>query len=374
MKLRHLGDVLLTVPVFRALKHTFPGCRLTALVNAGTEGVLQKNPLIDEVLTLDRSVKRLGAIERYRREASFIRDVRRLGFDMTVDLTGGDRAALLSYLSGAPSRIGWKSKRGFLGKQRLYTGLTRPDHNSHMVLQNLAVVRAAGVDGPDLRVDFPVEPKDRDFVREVLHETGNTKRQALVHVHPTSRWLFKCWKDESMGEVIAWLLREGAAVAVTASAAESELRRSSAILAHIKAHAHDVPGLIDLSGRTTIGQLAALSEQADLFLGVDSAPMHVAAAVNTPVIALFGPTGACHWGPWNNGAAAPDGDHDFSRAYTCEGGTQCWGMHTVIQRAWDCIPCGQDGCRSTKVSNCLMDISPGEVEEILSVYLKEVGA
>jgi len=96
IKLRHIGDVLMTVPVFRALKQTFPSACTTALVNAGTEEVLKGNAYIDEILVFDRAIKRLPALPRYKREADFLAQVRKDRFDMTVDLTGGDRAALLS--------------------------------------------------------------------------------------------------------------------------------------------------------------------------------------------------------------------------------------------------------------------------------------
>ena len=121
IKLRHIGDVLLTVPVFRALKETFPGVRISALVNTGTEEVLKGNPLVDEIIVVDRKIKLLSPGSRLSKELCFLRAISKKKFDMTVDLTGGDRAAVLSFASGARYRIGPKFKKGFLGeKETLY--------------------------------------------------------------------------------------------------------------------------------------------------------------------------------------------------------------------------------------------------------------
>ena len=94
---------------------------------------------------------------------------------------------------------------------------------------------------------------------------------------------------------------------------------------------------IDLSGKMTLKQLAALSQRADLFIGVDTAPMHIAAAVKTPVIALFGPSGEFNWGPWGDAG------------------------HVVIKKDWPCRPCGKDGCEGSKRSRCLEEIREEEV-------------
>ncbi len=362
IKLRHIGDVLLTVPVFRALRETFPAARITALVNSGTEDVLRGNPLIDEVLSLDRGMKRLPALKRFGRERAFLKMIRGQGYDMTIDLTGGDRPAILSFISGARHRLGWKPKKGFFGKRYLYTHLSDPKGTGHMVLQNLDVVRPFGITTDNLSVDFPVSRDDSLWIQGILRDRNIPADVPLVHVHPTSRWLFKCWQDEHMAEVIAWFLKNDMAVIVTSSPERREMEKAGKILSLV-----DDPRLIDACGRTTISQLAALSKSAALFFGVDSAPMHIAAAVGTPVIALFGPSGAFHWGPWDNIQGTLQGS-----SYTKRNGIQRFGLHTVVQRDWDCIPCGRDGCNSTKVSRCLDDIGHQEVLSIIRERLIEL--
>lgn len=373
IKLRHIGDVLLTVPVFRALKETFPDAHISALVNSGTEDVLRGNPLIDEILILDRSIKKLSPVKRYAKEIVFLKNIRSKGFDMTVALTDGDRAAAISLASGAKYRLGWRSKKGFPGKKYAYTHLSEPDGNKHMVLQNLEVVSQFGITTKDLSVNFYIPDEDKIFIRDLLKKNGvpiksetfwdnnnRFEKTNIVHIHPTSRWLFKCWKDEYMAEVIRWLLDGRNTVIVTSSPDRREIEKAKRILSFVGSRfTNHSSRLLDLCGKTTIKQLGAISEASNLFLGVDSAPMHIAAAIGTPVIALFGPTGAYSWGPWDYNQTLEN------TPYLERNGVQVFGIHTVIQRNWECIPCGKDGCNGSKISRCLEDIKPEEVIEII---------
>jgi heptosyltransferase-3 len=105
---------------------------------------------------------------------------------------------------------------------------------------------------------------------------------------------------------------------------------------------------VDLAGRLSLKELGALISKARLFFGADSAPMHLASAVNTPAVALFGPSGVYNWGPWGEG-------------------------HLVIQKDWDCVPCGKDGCEGGKVSRCLVELTPAEVLDRMEQHFSELG-
>ncbi|MBI5212284.1 MAG: putative lipopolysaccharide heptosyltransferase III [Nitrospirae bacterium] len=400
IKLRHIGDVLLAAPVFRALKETFPDAHISALVNSGTEDALRGNPIIDEIISFDRDIKNLPALKRYFSEIDFLRHLRTKGFNMAVDLTGGDRAAVISIASGAKYRLGWKSKKGFIGKKYAYTHLSEPDGNKHTVLQNMEVISRFGIDTKDLSIDFHIPEEDRVFIGNILKGRNIKDGDTVVHVHPTSRWLFKCWEDEYTAEIITWLLGHGIKVIVTSSPDKKEMEKAKRIMSLV-GEGGDSPdstvspvnpgqspdGLVDLCGKTTIKQLGAVSGVSDLFFGVDSAPMHIAAAVGIPVIAIFGPSGAFNWGPWDNSMRGDcprftDGAKRSRRIgtvpvgqteetpYQKRNGIQTFGIHTVIQRDWECIPCGKDGCKGSKISRCLTDISPEEVKNIIVEKLK----
>ncbi|HDZ84490.1 MAG TPA: hypothetical protein ENH45_04645, partial [Nitrospirae bacterium] len=122
IKFRHIGDVLLTSPAIRALKENFPEADISVIVNSGTEEVLSGLPAISELMVFDRKIKKLPVLRKYMKEVAFYKEIRSKGFDMTVDLTGGDRAALVSFISGARYRLALDpGAQGFVGKRFLYT-------------------------------------------------------------------------------------------------------------------------------------------------------------------------------------------------------------------------------------------------------------
>jgi heptosyltransferase-3 len=200
-------------------------------------------------------------------------------------------------------------------------------------------------------VEIHYSPADRERVDRLLREEGIAPESAIVHIHPTSRWLFKCWRDEGMAAVIDRLEGSGGVRAVLTGGSE---RRELAKIESILRLCRNRP--VSLAGRISLKELAALSARARFFIGVDTAPMHIAAAVGTPVIALFGPSGEFNWGPWGKG-------------------------HVVIKKDLECRPCGKDGCQGTKRSRCLEEISEeevwGQVRKFLEKYsvpgLGEVG-
>jgi len=365
IKLRQIGDVLLSVPVFRALREKFPQAHIAALVNSGTEEVLSGNTLIDEVIVFNRNIKKMNPLQKCLQEFFFIRNIRKQGFALTVDLTSGDRAAIISFLSGARYRLAHDPGRfGFWGKNHLYTHVAPKDGNQHIVLQNLDLVRQFDINTNNLTVDYYIPEEARLFVIKLFEDNKIREKDTVVHVHPTSRWLFKCWKDESMAAVISWLMEQGVKVIVTSAPDQKEIDRARKILSLAPPLPRPDPHLLDLCGQTNLKQLAAISAGADLFLGVDSAPMHIAAAVGTPVLALFGPSHVYRWAPWSNDASFPRTREDFAQHY--KNGCYHLGNHVIVQRQWDCFPCGKAGCNGSKRSDCIEDISVIEVEELLN--------
>jgi heptosyltransferase-3 len=154
-----------------------------------------------------------------------------------------------------------------------------------------------------------------------------------------------------MSEIIDFLEDRDKKVVITASPDKKEMKKVENILNLCKTKP------INLSGKLSLKEVAYLSSKAKLFIGVDTAIMHMAAAVDTPVVAFFGPSGAFNWGPWDNEL--------FESGYTKKGGIQQMGKHTVIQHDWECIPCGKDGCNGTKISDCLMKFDMDKIYKII---------
>lgn len=339
IKLRKIGDVLLSVPAIRALRENLPpGSYIAALVNKGTEEMLTGNPLLDEVITFDRSVKKLPLMQALKAQSNLIHQIRQKHFDIIVDLTSGDRPTIISAFSGAKYRLGHDPcGKGLFGKKHLYTHLVPPTKTEkHVVESNLDVVRLLGMDTNNKSVTIFIPPEDQAHIDEQL----NGLSASLVHIHPTSDWLFKCWRDEAVAKLIDYLQQERhVRVVITSGPARKELDKVASILKLTKTQP------INLAGQISLKQLAAVSHRSKLFIGMDTAPMHIAAATGTPVIALFGPSGEHMWGPWGKG-------------------------HTVIAKDWECRPCGKDGCQGSKRSKCLEEITFEEVKKVVDRYLK----
>jgi heptosyltransferase-3 len=341
IKLKHIGDVLLATPAIHALKAAYPSARIHALVTRGTEPMLARNLDLDEVIPYDRPRGR--GIARWREELRLVRRLRALRPDLVVEMGKGDREAILGFCSGAARRVGFDAGRsGLLRRNLLLTHRVTRTGREHIVEGDLKLVEALGIAAPDRRLRLSVGPEDAAAADRILAAAGVGPGDPLAIVHPVSKWLFKCWRDEGMAAVMDHLAARGLTVAVTSGPEAREARKARRILALARCPA------VDLIGRLSLEQLAAVLDRSCLFLGVDSAPMHMAAAVGTPVVALFGPSGEHNWGPWGEG-------------------------HVVVRKDMFCRPCGQDGCNGTKRSDCLELITEAEVIAAVEVQLRRLG-
>lgn len=349
VKLRHIGDALLGTAVASALKAAVPGCLVTYLVPSGTEALLSLCPDLDAVLTVQRRGGVRDGLESYARaQWGLLRRLRLGRFDLVLDLGGGDRSAFLAWISGAPRRIGTLPPHETgRARRRLYSRVVTRDVFAHTVQQDLDVLRGAGfvVESAPVRLHLPESLRQQAAARLRAARIGTDR--PLVVVHPTSRWAFKAWPEGKVAACVRRLRAEGIQVVLTSGPDGEERRRLHRILEEVQAPVAQFPGTLALP------ELAALITSAQAFVGVDSAPAHVAAALGIPSVVLFGPTGAYNWGPW---VPTPE-----RSPYPATAGVQAAGPHVVVQRDWLCVPCGMSGCLFSKRSDCLEAIEADEV-------------
>ncbi len=333
IKLRHHGDVLLSSPVFSVLKARAPQVEIDALVYADTAEMLSLHPAIARLHTIDRKWKKLGVIGQTRAELALFNELKARGYDLIIHLTEHWRGAWLIRLlqprwSVGPAVAG----RGKSWKKSFTHVQAMPSHAlRHTTESNLDALRRIGIQPALDERQLTLLPGDAAGATVAQHLAGfGLKAGEFIHIHPASRWFFKCWPVERMAALVERLQADGQQVVLTAAPSADEKRMLDAIQARLKQPVHS------LSGQLSLKELAALTQAAKLFIGVDSAPMHIAAAVGTPTVALFGPSGDKQWGPWG----VP------SRVITSN--------HT-------CRPCGIDGCGGGKISECLSVLTVDEV-------------
>jgi len=347
IKLRHHGDVLLSTPVFQVLKRQAPAAEIDALVYADTAPMLALHPALGELHAVDRDWKALGPLARAIRELALFRRLAARRYDLIVHLTDSWRGAWLARALGARWSVAPERRGGERFWRRSFSHLVpEPRGNRrHTVESHLDALRRIGVHAAEAERALVLEPGEpaRAAVRALLAAQGVESRR-FVHLHPASRWRFKCWTAEGWAEIIRRLQASGWGVVITSGPAPEEVAMSGAVQ-RLLAHP-----AIDLSGRLDLKELAALAAEARLFIGVDSAPMHVAAAMRTPAVALFGPSGETMWGPW---------------------GQPRQGQHRVVASdRHPCRPCGLDGCGGSKVSDCLVALEAERVWQAVSAALE----
>jgi heptosyltransferase-3 len=345
IKLRHHGDVLLSSPVFSVLKAHAPHVEIDALVYADTAEMLSLHPAIAQLHTIDRQWKKLGAVGQARAELALFKILKSRGYDLIIHLTEHWRGAWLCRLlkprwSVGPAVAGRKK-----GWRRSFTHLqSQPGHAlRHTVESNLDALRRIGIQPAADARQLTLVPGD---AAEAI-VAGHLARLGLVagefiHIHPASRWFFKCWPVERMVGLIERLQADGLPVLLTAAPSADEQRMVDAIQSRLS------KPVLSLAGALSLKALAALTRAARVFVGVDSAPMHIAAAMGVPVVALFGPSGDRQWGPW--GVAS-----------------------RVVTSRHSCRPCGIDGCGGGKISECLSVLSVDEVYGAVQSLLADTG-
>ena len=342
IKLRNLGDVLLASPVVSVLKAQAPHIEVDALVYADTADMLRDHPDLTELHVVYRDWKQLGAWKRFKREAQLISRLRQRNYDLIVHLTEHVRGIWLARLlhprfSVAPDlRTRRYYRNSFTHRYPVIGGNRR-----HAVDINLDALRRLGIypEKSQRRLTLTVGASAESAATQALARFQLADR-SFVLIHPGSRWFFKCWPPDRVAALCNALVAGGTPVALVSGPDPLEQRLLSEVTGRLKSPLPSFPGTLSLK------ELAALIARARLFIGMDSAPMHIAAAMGTPTVALFGPSGDIEWGPWQ----VP---------------------HRIITSSHPCRPCGRDGCGGGKRSECLEVITPEQVLDAVRSLLEE---
>jgi ADP-heptose:LPS heptosyltransferase len=301
LRLDRIGDVIMSLPAIYELRAALPEARIRLAVGAWSAAVVRHAP-VDEVLVWSAPWAGRGA-EGAESRLSLIgraRALRGAGIDLAIDLQGDVRSSLLLWLSGARIRAGYANTGG----RWLLTHVIPLDETVSWIEQNRRAVESVlGSDVGRVTVD-PLAAEDRDFARR-FRETLGPARRPIVGLHPSGGRRVKEWDLERWAAVAERLQRGfGATIVVTGSAADRPL-------AEALARALPTPP-VDTTGRLGVRETMAVIEALDLFLSSDTGPMHMACAVDTPSVSVFGPTDPVRY--FSGGDGAPGSRHVVLRA------------------------------------------------------------
>ncbi len=333
LRFRSIGDIILSFPVVETLRSTFPAARIDVVIDDVFEDLMHAHPSINFVILNKRRRDGMSMAQNVWHELKFIREIRTQKYDLVVDLQCGIRSSLFTFLSGARYRAGNPAK---LSGKLAYNIVAEPrpskPHSSDVMLN---IIRPLNPKYPKKkRLFLRYREEDGKYVHKFLRRFDIHERDIVIMVHPGARVDFKRLPAQKMGEIVSWLSSEMSAKIIYAGS-DDDISAIADIVGH-----SGRPGL--MATNLTLGQLSALIDSCDLYIGNDSGPMHMAAALGIPVVAFFGPSDPAVRGPVGAGG------------------------HAVRAPKMDCMPCDHKKCHLVG-KHCMTQI---KVESIKRAILK----
>ena len=324
-----LGDVVTSTPFLAQLREIFPNSEITLLAATASKELIEPMPVFDEIIYFDLPWFFKGQKQKLTKLLRLIAAMRKEKFELAIDIRGDFRNNILMYLVKAKYRLGF----GITGCGFLLSHVITIPENSHMVAASLSLIEYLNPqDKGEHRLKLWIPDEDRNFADGFLKANGidPAGKNVVVTIHPGAKWYGRKWAPENYARIADSLIDTYNAVVILAGSADDvETVKEIALLMNNKP--------LEAAGKTSLAQLLALLERSDVCLGVDSGPVHMAAAIGTKTLALFGPARREAAGPW--------GDNS-----------------TVItkQDNFDCSPCPQVKCKRPD-NSCMMAITVDEV-------------
>jgi heptosyltransferase I len=298
VRLSALGDIVHTLPVAAALRRAFPEARLDWVVDARHREILELVPAIDRRIMIGAPLG--GRVESYNASATLvsagaarllaaIREMRRTRYDVALDLQGLLKSAVLARASGASRVIGFDRSQLREPAARFFYSETHAAPGAHVIQKNLSLLSAIGVESNEIR--FPLAVPDSPIMAEVRERLGLRDGERFALINAGAAWPNKRWPPARFGEVAAALGRTHGLKSVVLWGPGEEALAAEVVSAS--------EGAAVSSPETTIPSLVSLAAEAALMISGDTGPLHIAAAVGTPVVGIYGPTNPERNGPFD---------------------------------------------------------------------------
>ncbi len=365
IQLGDIGDVVLTLPAIGALGRAFPKRSLVLCVREHARELMEDCPWVHHVLSVNKQRRKSRA--ELDHQLQFLRALRGHRCGLAIELRTGTRGAVIALLSGAHTRIAryanekeqraedrgqrtacrrpssvirrLLSVNGTLWRNRLFTHLVRPTRENiqYAAQHNLNIMAPFGLVEADPRPTISVPEHRRRKAEAIMKKARIPQNRPLVAVHPFSLWKYKEWRLSEMAALLDRIQSEYNCNLVITGAPDERKR------------AKDLIGMCNrkpynLAGQTSIGELPAVFEVCNLFIGVDTAALHIAAAVGIPTVGIFGPSSWTNWAPRGRD-------------------------HLVVEKGLPCQPCSQKGCEGSEKSRCLTELTAQEIHTMMAKTL-----
>jgi len=327
VKLSAIGDVIHTLPSLAALRARYPDAHITWVIEEAASDLIADHPDLDRVLISHRKrwikdLKGCRFMAAFREIRSFIRNLKDRPYDLVIDFHGLLKSAAIVLLSGGKRKLGYDSLQELSG---LFLTETIPENmEKHAVDRYLDFPRYLGADRDQPSFLIPMTDAVAERVDLLLRTHALEPGHPFIAVSPQAFWNTKLWDDDKFAALCDRIIEELKLPVLFTGSERPAIERIRTRMQH---------PVINLAGRTTLRELACLYSRAEILITTDSGPMHLAAAMETPVVALFGPTDPKRTGPYGEG-------------------------HRVIRQALPCSPCFSKTCPTRQ---CMTEITVDRV-------------
>ena len=340
VKLSAIGDVIHTLPALNAIRNYYPDANITWLVEEDAAPLVIGHKALDRVIVSKRkrwlkALKSLSLLSTIKDVHGFIKVLRDTRYDMILDFQALLKSGILIALARGQRKIGFGKGLEHMEHSYMFLNERIPavDMEIHALTRGMVLLNAIGIPTNEIEYKLPVSNDDCEKVDELMKRHDINGVKFLIAINPVAKWESKLWPKERFARLADMIIDEyDARIIFTGGSEDRHIIQD--IMSAMKGRA------LNLAGHTTLKMLAALYEKTALVISTDTGPMHLAAAMETPVVAIFGPTAPWRTGPYGSG-------------------------HRVVRADPECSPCFKRQCETM---DCMHQISEDQVmAEIRSV-------